>query len=203
MVVDVTVKVRNAIKRINNLEGDIPYVNALAINSTAEDAQEAIREHIAREFIVRRRTFINRSIKIEKWANKRSQFARIAVVPPGAGRAEDDVLSQHEWGDDKQAFQGTLAIPTSDAQPDRTKVIRTSKRPRQLKNAFKIRDSTSGKSFLAQRTRKGITFPYILQRSVPLRPRLKFVKTAQDTVEKVWVKNFDEKWVKVIHRKYL
>jgi hypothetical protein len=200
MAIKFKIKTGKALKGLNNIQGEVPFVNAIAINDTAIGAQEAIRKRIAKEFIVRRDKFIMRSVKIEKFAKKRDQSALIAIVPPGNAA---DVLSQHEWGGAKTALGGSVAVPTSDIQPDRTKIIRAAKRPRRLKGTFKMQSSTSGKTLLAQKTRKGLTFPYVLVPSVPIRPRLEFVKTARRYVNANWVRIWDEKWRKTIRKKYL
>lgn len=175
----------------------IPFATSRAINFTAIDAQTAIRTHIHEAFTIRRKAFIDRSIKIKPFANKHSLSATLSVDAPGG----NDVLSMHEAGGTKTSASGPghdIAIPnTGVVRKSVDKVIPKRSRPRNLKNAIKVEAKDGTKRLIVRKGRGKSTktmTAYRLVPSVHITPRLSFVDTGTATVQKRWSDNFSKAW---------
>lgn len=196
---DVHVSINHeAFKReLNVFAKQIAYATAKAVNYAALAGQKAERERINVEFIVRRKSFIDRSVKV-KFAKKESLTAEILIEGPG-GR---DVLSQHEGGGRKTPTSGEhIAIPLDAVRTDAKKVVPLAKRPGNLKDAFKA-TTDDGKKFLLMRKGRGKnaqTLPaYRLVRAVTLKPKLQFKETVSEAVVNAWGNSFNRAWDEAI-----
>ena len=174
----------------------IPYALSLAVNETAKDVQKAIRGHIHDEFIVRRKSWIDNSIKIKPFATKETLSATVSISPAGG----NDVLSKFEDGGTKVSQTGgNIAVPSEDTFPDNSKVIPTAKRPRNLKGAFKV-IGANGKAFIFTTVGRGkakiYRLAYSLQSSVKIPKKLGFEETAVKTVNAMWQQRWSEAWQK-------
>lgn len=174
----------------------IPYATSLALNAVAVDAQKAIRGHIHDEFIVRRRAWIDNSVKIKPFATKETLSATVSIDPAGG----NDVLSKFEDGGTKASQTGgNIAIPNADVFPDNSKVIPQAKRPRNLKGAFKV-IGKSGAAFIFTAVGRGrakiYKLAYSLQPSVRIPKKLGLADTAMKTVNDMWQQRWNEAWEK-------
>lgn len=91
----------------------VPYALAQAINKTGVQGQEKVRDRMAREFTQRRKTWMDRSIKIGRgdFATKQKLRAIVKVETPGA-KDRSDVIAKFEDGGTKRPKDGRrLAVP--------------------------------------------------------------------------------------------
>lgn len=178
----------------------IPFATAKAVNYATIEGQKAVRAHMKEAFTIRRESWVLNAVKIKPFANKQTLTATIQILPAG-GEARD-VLSAHEdWQTKKPRSGKTVAIPLQAVRPDEKKVIPTSKRPRNLKNAFKMK-AESGETFLMVRKGRGKTAQmvpaYRLEPQVKVKPRLAFVETVTKAVEANWQTSFDRAWSEAV-----
>jgi len=187
-----------ALKLFRNVERQIPFATAQAINSTLTGAQREIRGGLNRRFTLRRKQFIERTIKINRqdFATKTKLEGKLQVD------RDRPVLAKHERGGRKQAKSGHLAIPTG-TRHRRTKRFPTLKsrygpfRRRGSRILGKDRTfiiSSGASPGLFQRTGRGrrskIKQLYAFKRSVPIEARLRFVETATHVVHRDYARNF-------------
>lgn len=176
-------------------KSQVPFVTSKTINDVAKEAQSDIRTHLRDEFIIRRKSFMTKSVKITKFSNKREgkdMKAVIAIVPPGGAQ---DVFSKHEKGG-RQTPESSehFAVPSRGIWKNKNRVLSKRLRPANIV-AWKVNDLTSGALILMRnRTKKIQQVAYLLVKSIRLEPRLEFVKTARKTVnrsfEKTWEREF-------------
>lgn len=189
----------------------VPYATARAINLVSQDAQSSIREGIHQRFVVRRPTFIDRSIKIKPFATKQTLTATISVSPPAGAK---DVLSQHEEGGEKVSqrtsptnvalrggpnvveSQPHIAVPSENIRPDIASLIPARKRPARLIHTFKIDRGDKELLFMVvgRGSSRTVELAYTLLPQVRLQPRLEFISTATTTVSERWNQRFNEAW---------
>ena len=195
MDVTLTLKGDQATKAaLTALGKDAAFVTAQAINATANAAQQAVRDNLT-GFTLRRRDFILRTIYRRPgtdFAKKTDLRAALRVNP------QRDVLAKHEEGGRKMPGAGgrTVAIPLEAVKPNEMAVIPRRLRPSQLPRDQVRRVETRAGTFLV-RNRPGrgsggrvgwrTEFLYRLKPSTPLRPRLRFVETANKAVDREWV----------------
>lgn len=127
MIADIQIDVRDVIQAHNHLRHEMPFVTSLAINESAKIAQADQRRKMLMRFTVRRRTWVERNVKISPFSTKNRLEAIIKIDPPG-GRS--DILSKFEDGGVKKARDGgRLAIPV-EARRGKTGVVGRAQRPK-------------------------------------------------------------------------
>lgn len=165
----------------------LPYAVATGINNTLVNAQTGVINTISHEFTVRRSQFVKQSVKIG-FAKKDNLVGTLGIVSMPGSRDTSDILSKFEEGGDKSSKSGgKVAIPATYARPNTASVVSAAKRPRALTKAFKI-VAASGKQLLMVRVARkgrfqGVNVAYVLENSVPIRPRLNFYDTALGIIE--------------------
>lgn len=197
----IEIQVDQAIAALDELgKRQIPFAISMALNRTAEDGQAAVRERLGGEFTLRRKDYIDRTIKIENRdrATKTKPFVIVGVDPTR------NVLAKFELGGAKTPVSGrALAVPI-DARRNKSDIVTKSQRIRSL-NLRKVGSKAGGiriqgdkGTFVAggavlQRvgSRGKIRVLYAFKDSVPLRPVLRFEDTVTRTVEKRWAPNFE------------
>jgi hypothetical protein len=186
-------------RELKEFEDQIPYAISTAINDVAKKAQVDIRAHINESFTVRRKQWVDNSVKIKPFATKQNLQATIAIDPAG-GRS--DILSKFEYGGTKTSTTGGLvAIPGDDIRPDRHKVIPSGKRPKNLKNAFILKTRSGGEAlmtYIGRGKSRVLKLAYLLVKSVPIRNNLEFASTAIKTVNREWETSWNAAWKKAI-----
>jgi hypothetical protein len=92
----------------------IPFAKANAINEVAKLVQAEERTHIAKVFNVRRKQWVDMSVKITHFAKKQPgrTYAEVAIAPPGP-RGKADILAKFEEGGIKTPRGKSIAIPDS------------------------------------------------------------------------------------------
>ena len=189
------------------LRGQLPFATATALNRTAEDGQAAVRKHLSEPFILRRREFIERTVKIETRdrASKTKPFVDVGIDPTR------NFLAKFELGGEKRPIEGrALAVPI-DVKTNKRDIVPKSLRLRNL-NLHRVGNRIVGDkgTFIAggavlQRVGKrsrtfgptqfgrdpNIKVLYAFEDSVPIKPVLHFEQIMEKTVEQRWAPNFD------------
>jgi hypothetical protein len=109
----------------------LPFATAQALNRTANDVQKAQQSGMGDRFTLRRKTWVERSIKRGKddWASKKKMEAAVRVEAYGDA-SRSDVLAQHEKGGVKKPKRGrSLAIPDQ-IRKNPKKVVPDKERPK-------------------------------------------------------------------------
>ncbi len=196
-----------ALRLFSAVERQIPYATAGAINTTLTTAQREIRGGLERRFTLRRKQFIERTIKINRqdFATKTKLEGRLQVD------RDRPVLAKHEHGGRKQPKSGHLAIPTG-TRHRRTKRFPTLKsrygpfrhQGRRLLGKDRTFIIATGSSAgLYQRTGRGrrskIKQLYAFKRSVPIEARLRFVETATRVIHRDYARNFHRALDRAMH----
>lgn len=199
---DVRADFTPALRLFGAVAKQVPYATARAINDTLVSAQKDIRQGLHQRFDVRRRQFIERTIKIRKqdFAKKIKLEGTLRVDPTRP------VLAKHERGGTQRPQGRHFAIPTG-TKKKRTKRFPTLKaryspfrrRGGQIlgeKRTFIISSGTA--PGLYQRVGRGrrsrVKQLFAFKRSVSLDARLRFVETARRVVHRDYARNF-HRWL--------
>lgn len=171
-------------KMLGNLRKELPVALSRGIGNTLVLAQTDELNRMKDSFTIRRENFAKRSLKIQ-FAKPTNLVGTLSIADI-AGRPTADIFSKFESGTQKTPTSGgKIAIPTELVKPDITKIISKSKRPRQLKNAFKL--ITGAGEFIATKNKAKnavVKIAYILKSSVRIAPRLSFETTVTNSVNK-------------------
>lgn len=208
MKITVTANTKKAEDMLTALvQKQIPYALSRATNAVAKDVQAAVRAELPGHFILRRKGFIERTIKILKFSNKRDRpIATTIGTDP-----RFNFLAKFERGGTKQgAGGGSLAVPqVGGARRTIRSVVPSSLRipalqlrkhttaggKVQLKGLFRtFTVKTATTALVMQRVgKRGLTkVLYAFKRSVPIRPMLGFYRTAEQVVGGMWVRRASE-----------
>lgn len=180
----------------------IPFVTARGVNWTALDFQTAQRERMAELYTIRRQAFMERSVKIVEFAKPERQVARVRIESPG-GRS--DIFAKFETDRAKDPLGGSIAVPTEHVPRTPTGVIKAAWRPRRVLDrnfqgdfrAF-VKKSGKGRAIYFQEHDGKILPLYWLVPRVKIEPDLRFVKTAERTVNERWRANFTRSFDRAI-----
>lgn len=138
--IDVTVDTRESERFMRSMFRDqLPFVESLAVNDTAKDFQQKQRARMMAAFEVRRASFLNQSVKLKPFADRRARVreAKVAIDSPGD---RDDIFAKFEDPGIKTPTAGrSLAIPQGDLAGT---VIRKSQRPKSYN--FQLRGQKAG-----------------------------------------------------------
>jgi hypothetical protein len=179
---------------LGRFERQIPYALSQAINRTMLDVQQAERNALQSKFTLRRKDWMEKSYKIEKFAKKGDPLARLAISPPGApGKA--DILSKFEQGGPKLPKGTSIAIPEA-AKVNAVGVITTANRPKRLiasGKAWVVRNKATGKGVIRGRVGRGKGAREVvlfgLQPKAVIKPVLRFFETARSVTKGSFTKN--------------
>lgn len=197
--------VRTDMSEVNKMfvgfEKQIPYVMSTTINNTLLDAQQVEQERMLQTFIVRRPNFIKNSVKMIQFAKKDTLTGVLGIADIG-GKPTADILSKFEDGGQKTSKTGgKVAIPTEVVVSNKSGLVTKAKRPRQLKNSFKIH-TKGGDDLIMQRKGKGkretIQVAYVLKQSVPIDSRLLFHRTAEQVINANMERHFANAYQRAI-----
>jgi hypothetical protein len=181
----------------------VPFALSNTLNNVLIDGQKEAVRGIRARFQIRRDSFLQRAVKMQKFANRRDLTAQLAVTGPNA-----DVFTQHEDGGTKTPrLARALAIPR-EVKRTKSQVIGKAQRPRALelkqvgssgvskgkRGTFAIRDA-QGVGGIFQRTGKGarskVRLLYAYRRTAQLRPTLEFVDTVTETIAQRFDRQFE------------
>jgi hypothetical protein len=203
-MIDMTVTIDlEQIKQVmTHYADDVRYVTSQAINQTVKDVQSAIRAKMQGEFTIRRRAFLNQSVKIKPFASKALLSATIGIMDIG-GKPTADIFAKFEDGGTKTAQSGRVAVPTSFIRRSPTQIVSSDKKPRSLNKSFVIKDNR-GDDLIMQRVAKGkyagVQVAYVLKHDVPISPRLNFYSTATATINQRFDINFQNAFQRAIDK---
>ena len=117
MRVDIVVDTKGVLTGLERLSRQVPFAISKAMNESLKGAQKDIRATLPGHFTLRRKQFVERTVKITEFATKRKQVARLAVDPTR------DILAKFEEDTRKQGQEGkSLAVPI-DARPSETALV--------------------------------------------------------------------------------
>ncbi len=199
-MINVQVDTRGADAFFAAFKGQLAFATSVALNRTAEDGQAAVRARLGGEFTLRRKTFIERTIKIEN-RDRATKTKPFVIVGVDAAR---NVLAKFELGGQKKPLAGkALAVPI-DVKRNKSDIVTKSQRIKSL-NLRKVQGKTGGvriqgdkRTFVAggavlQRMgRRGkVRVLYAFKASVPIQPDLRFEETVVRTVSARWRPNFE------------
>jgi len=201
----------------------LPFALSSAINKSATGGQAVQREHQREIFDVRRPMFVDRAVKISKFARKADDVpeARMRIEPPG-GRKRADVIDKFETESLKRPrFSDALWVPTDNVTVDG--IVMKGWRPRQLKfqkwghgpkarvlrgrrKTFMIRYNRAAPEGLSrngmlsglifERDGPDLTLLYTRHATVPIKPELHF----QDNIRRHVLDNWDANFLAAFDR---
>lgn len=167
------------------LEQQLPSILNRTINNSLLSMQTSNVSHIKDVFTIRREQFLKRSVKITKFSKPTDLTGTIAIADMGSSNTAD-IFSKFELGGNKTPHKGkNIAIPSSNVKPSKSGVIPSSRRPSHLKRSFKIDDN-----IFVRKGKKKIELMYSLKPSVRIDNRLNFVRTSEETFNKVMSKHY-------------
>lgn len=186
-----TTAARNALGR---LAKQVNYAASRAMNGVMYEAQAELRRELGQHFTVRRRTFIEQSIKV-KPTHKNNLVGAIGVFPRPNSSIDEALAAQEFGGDRPNPNGGRVAVPLA-ARPTPTAITPPGKWPGKLKNTFTLKGQ-KGFDLLLQRTKKRTHGPvqkghdpnlkvmYALAPRIHVRKRWNFVSTVMDVTRRL------------------
>lgn len=161
----------------------IPFATSLALNIVGRDARQAVREGTRERFIVRRRSFIDRSFTMRA-SSKARLFVELGVRYP--------FLARHEEGGTFRTSKAK-AIPKA-IRRSKTRLVPRSKWPGKVRSdprVFTRRLPSGAVSIVRRMGRRGTErVLWTLVPSVRIKPRLRFEETVRTHVERNWEREF-------------
>lgn len=127
----------------------VPFAASNALNDTAKLFQYRERQHMGNIFTVRRKPWVDNSVKITDFATKRSLTATVAIEAPGQ-KNRSDILGKFETQTQKTPKSGrTIAVPV-DVRRSKADIITKANRPK----AFNFREVGGAALFKAAKHSK-------------------------------------------------
>lgn len=184
---EINVKVSRNVDKVIDLEKQITFGLANALNETARQAQQAVIEDIQQTFTTRNPWYLPRN----KFGIRTEHATKTNLHT--AVKTEAYWLTLHEQGGEKtpQAAQ-QLTIPTPNVRRSKRDNILKSNLPRNLKNAF-VLNFPSGPALFIRRARQGLVRLYNLESSVTIKK--------DSTVIEPTVKTFRERFGRIFAEK--
>ena len=191
---NVSIRIRDEELRSSliGLKADIPWVIQNTINDILKSAQQAQYATMRNNFTIRNEAFLKYSVKLA-FASRSSQRGSISMV--GLGSQAESVFATFETGGTKTPQGKNIAVPSTNAWPNRGSKRPERNAPRNLQNSFVMKKG--GNKFIMVRKGKGRKKPpvlmYSLEQSVRIPSRLHFMDTViplinrefQPTLEKL------------------
>lgn len=197
---DIQVDAKPVLGQFDILSKQAPFAISLGVNNLMKHGQAIVQGNLSREFTLRRKPFIERTVKVREWAKKTSLVAEIGIDP------ERDVLAKFEEGGRKRPQGSALAVPIA-VRRGKTGIVIKSMRVRELqlrahrtskgqvqlkglKRTFAVKGPSGGAilqrvgrrprggASLAEEIARGtVRVAYAFKRSVPIPANLRFVET--------------------------
>lgn len=191
-----------------------------AVRQTMLDVQANQREHQRGIFTIRRKTFVDRAVKIRDWPTKQNPSGIVRIEPPG-GAARAGILIDHEEGERRMPRPGHRGrLVEREVRPTPERIAPTRLRPRNLglrkrtdsgergfavwhgqRRTFMIRRPGGGGAIFQRHARgKRGTFEgtrllwAITPEGVKLEPTLDFHENAERIVGERWALNMADAW---------
>lgn len=133
---DISIDVKPLTQFLGDFEQrQVPYALSQTLNDTAKLFQYRQRQHMGSIFTIRRKQWVDNSVKITEFANKRKLVATVEIQAPG-NKNRSDILAKFEDQTLKTPKDGhSLAIPAN-AKRNASDIITKGQRPR----AFNFRE---------------------------------------------------------------
>jgi hypothetical protein len=165
MTLRIEVDARAVLSYLDSLSKQTPFAVKTALNNLMTHGQGLVQSQLSQSFTLRRKTFIERTVKVRKWASKTSLVAEIGIDPAR------DFLAKFEAGGRKTPRGNFLTVPIA-VRRNKSDIIVKNMRVRELQ--LRAHRTATGAVQLKGRNRsfaiKGPTGGAILQR-VGRRPR--------------------------------
>lgn len=188
-------------------ENQIPYAASRALNDTALGGQDDQRQGMRARFRIKRPDFLDRSVKIPHFSNKRDDPLKVSVVMDYGPDGRGQVWDKFEPGGTKTPTSGkSIAVPITVVA--RGQIVPDGMRPRQLnlhssgnrvigdKRTFLL--EYNGRRGIFQRTgkgRDGVRLLYWLTPSVPIPASLEFGQTlSANVLSELFALNFEARF---------
>ena len=175
---NVSIRIRDEELRASliGLQADIPWTIQQTINDLLKMAQLAQYETMRKNFTIRNESFLKYSVRLA-FATRSSQRGSISMA--GLGSQAESVFSTFETGGTKTPRGNNIAVPSTNAWPNRGSKRPGRNAPRNLQNSFVMKKG--GNKFIMVRKGKGRKKPpvlmYSLEQSVRIPNRLHFMDT--------------------------
>lgn len=148
--------------------GQLRFALSKALNETAKDVQNEVRQNIPKRFVLRRQWIVQgiRTLPSTKANLEAAVYSR------------DDFMQLQETGGDKTPRGRYVAIPTSMVRRTPKDVIRKADRPKNLGDRARIEEYKGNKFLALKKARKGkngnqLRFLYLLIPRADIDQRLK------------------------------
>ena len=181
----VSIRIRDEELRASliGLQADLPWVFQNAINDTLKAAQQAQYATMRSNFTIRNDAFLKYSVKLA-FASRSSQRGSISMA--GLGSQAESVFNTFEGGGTKTPRGKNLAVPSTNAWPNRGSKRPGRNAPRNLTNSFVMKKGAD--KFIMVRKGKNHKKPpilmYSLEQSVRIPNRLHFMDTVLPLVNR-------------------
>lgn len=108
----------------------VPYALSGMLNDIAELHQYRVRERTSNIFTIRRKDFVDRSVKVTKFAKKNDLVSAVAIESPGGG-ARSDIIGKFENQTQKTPHMGhrSIVVPV-DVKRSKADLIQAGNRPK-------------------------------------------------------------------------
>lgn len=200
----ITIDVRDGLKELTKdlnfiSQKQVPYATAVAINNSAIVAQRLVQLDLGSHFLLRRKTFIERTVKMLQFAKKADPVAILGIDP------KRDLLSKFQTTTTKMPTAGreALAVPiVGGALKTRMSILKPGQRLRDYRlthteggrvqgayGTFKagkviLQRVLNGKGWGKAGRRANVRVLFVLERGVPIQKRLNFYEVAVPAIER-------------------
>lgn len=191
----------------------LPFATSKAINATATDFQREQRQHMRSIFTVRNKLFVDRSVKIKPFANKRRLEATVSILPPG-GTSRADIIGKFEQGGFKIPRGRHLTVP-DEVKRSKRGAITKAKRPRAFgfelhgrgpeatvfrgqKRTFMIVRRSGGGAIFKRSRKRQVKQLFSLTDRARIPASLDFEENARRTVNTAFSRRFDEAFSRAV-----
>lgn len=188
-----------------------PFAASLAMRNTGFSALDKEREHMNRAFVIRNPNVPKFGVVMSEKPTKQNLNMTLQTSEQRTGsRGAFDYLTKFEQGGAKRPIQGqTVAVPQLSVRGNRRGVVPNRYRIRNLQfreiggrvvgkdRTFIIKPkSGSAKKLILQSVGRGKSqrnrVLYVLERSVPIQPELRFVQTVTTHARQVWPEMWEQ-----------
>lgn len=181
-MIDIKVELGDIPRRFGLLERQASYALSTSINRTLIKAQNIQQRYFRLRFNVSSQALPRAAFRIFRFSNAKTLTGTVGI------NRHLSWLTMHETGGTfRPRTARNYPVPMSPALGRRGRVAR-SKRPRNLARSFRI--ESKGRRFIFFRTGRGkrsrIAPAFSLNRTIRLRPRLKFVENVSRSIERHW-----------------
>ncbi|HMU61582.1 MAG TPA: hypothetical protein PKA66_07360 [Gemmatimonadales bacterium] len=159
MNLTIRVDVKDALGFFDRLHQQAPYAVSKGLNDLMLHGERQVQAQLPEHFTLRRKTFVERTVKVRQWASKRNLAASIGIDP------SRNFLGKFEAGGTKTPRGNFLTVPIA-VRRTKSDIVVKSMRVRELQ--LRAHRTASGKVQLRGKQRtfaiKGPTGGAILQR---------------------------------------